>query len=180
MKTIRQINIENRQNYFFNDMTNIHDFHPSLLNIDEVLFESDELVMYDIKYIKNLNSSDSLYLVFNNLDAYIEKSGENRYLIFASTEKNTIMLKNYTELWDEIKEQIELITDDKVTKYGKDFMKIRLKTNDDLPLNEIINIPVCEVIVSSIFKEDNEYHPQVLLHDCLYEYEEHVNPLVVN
>ena len=98
MKTIRQINIENRQNYFFNDMTNIHDFHPSLLNIDEVLFESDELVMYDIKYIKNLNSSDSLYLVFNNLDAYIEKSGENRYLIFASTEKNTIMLKNYTEL----------------------------------------------------------------------------------
>ena len=51
--------------------------------------------MYDIKYIKNLNSLNSLYLVFNNLDAYIEKSGENRYLIFASTEKNTIMLKNY-------------------------------------------------------------------------------------
>ena len=35
MKTIRQINIENRQDYFFNDMTNIKDFDPSLLNIDE-------------------------------------------------------------------------------------------------------------------------------------------------
>ena len=69
------------------------------------------------------------------------------------------MLKNYTELWDEIKEQIELITCDKVTKYSKDFMKIRFKTNDDLPLNKIINIPVCVVITSSIFKEDNEYHP---------------------
>ena len=85
MKTTRQINIENRQGYFFNDMTNVSDFDPSLLNIDEVSFESDKLVMYDIKYITNLNSLNTLYLVFNNLDAYIEKSGENRYLIFAST-----------------------------------------------------------------------------------------------
>ena len=58
-------------------------------------------------------------------------------------------------------------------------MKIRVKTNDDLPLNIIINIPVCAVIVSSIFKEDNEYHPQVLLRDCFYEYEENINPPVV-
>ena len=75
MKTIRKINIENRQNFFFNDMTNINDLDPGLLNIDEVLFESNELIIYDIKYIKNLNSADSLYLAFNNLDAYIEKSG---------------------------------------------------------------------------------------------------------
>ena len=160
-------------------MTNINDSDLSLLNIDEALLKSNKLIMYNIKYIKNLNSSDFLYLVFNNLDAYIEKSSENRYLVFASTEKNTIMLKNHTELCDEIKEQIEFITSDKVTKYSKDFMKIRFKTNDDLPVNKIINIPVCVVIVSSIFKEDNEYHPQVLLHDCFYEYEKHVNPLVV-
>ena len=51
MKTIRQINIENRQGYFFNDMTNINDFDPNLLNIDEVSFKSDELIIYDIKYI---------------------------------------------------------------------------------------------------------------------------------
>ena len=63
MKSIRQVNIENRQDYFFNDMTNINDFDASLLNIDEVLFKRNELVMYDIKYIKNLNSLNSLYLV---------------------------------------------------------------------------------------------------------------------
>ena len=106
MKTIIQINIENRQGYFFNDMTNINDFDPSLLNIDEVSFKSDELIINDIKYIKNLNSLNSLYLVFNNLDAYIEKSDENKYLSFASTEKNRMMLKNYTELGDEIKEKL--------------------------------------------------------------------------
>ena len=89
MRTIKQINIENRQSYFFNDLTNISDFDPNLLNIDQVLFESDKLSMYDIKYIKDLNSSNSFYLVLSNLNAYIEKSGENRYLTFASTDKNT-------------------------------------------------------------------------------------------
>ena len=69
------------------------------------------------------------------------------------------------ELWDEIEKQIELITGDKVAKFNKDFMKIIFKTNDDLPLNKIINIPVCVVIVSSIFKEDGKYCLQVLLHD---------------
>ena len=32
MRTIRQVNIKNHQNYFFNDMTNISDFDPSFLN----------------------------------------------------------------------------------------------------------------------------------------------------
>ena len=100
-------------------------------------------------------------------------------MVFASTEKNGIMLENYIELWDEIKEKIELMTGDKVTKFNKDFMKIRFKTNDDLPLNKIINIPVCVIIVSSIFKVDNEYRPQVLLQDCFYEYGEDINPPVV-
>ena len=90
------------------------------------------------------------------------------------------MLKKYIELWDEIKEQIELITGNKVIKYRKDFMKIRFKTNDDLPLNEMIkNIPVCVINVSNIFKKDNKYHSQILLHDCFYECEENINPAIV-
>ena len=75
MKTIRQID---RQGYFFNDMANINDFDPSVLNIDEKSFKSDELIIYDIKYIKNLNSLNTLYLAFNNLDEYIDKRSENR------------------------------------------------------------------------------------------------------
>ena len=107
MKTVRQINIENTQSYFFNDMTNINDFDPNLLTIDQVSFKSSNIIDCEIKYIKDLNTSNSLYLVFNNLDAYIEKSGEKKYLIFASPEKNKTGLENDTELWDEIKEQIE-------------------------------------------------------------------------
>ena len=50
-------------------------------------------------------------------------------------------------------------------------MKARFESNDDLLLNKILNIPVCIIIVNSIFQEDNNYYPQVLLYECLYEYE---------
>ena len=156
METIRQVNIKNRQNYFSNDMTNIKNFDTNLLNIDQVSFENNDSVIYDIKYFKNLDSSNSLYLVFNNLDEYIEKSGENKYLIFTSTDKNGKTLENYTELWNEIKEQIELISGNKVIKYEQDFIKIKFQSNDDLPLGKILNIPVCIIIVRSVFEEDGK------------------------
>ena len=153
MRTIGQVNIKNRQNYFFNDMTNIRDFDLSLLNIDQIAFKSNDSIIYEIKYIKNLNGSNSLCLVFNNLDACIEKSGENKYLIFASTDKNKMVLGDYTEIWDEIKEQIELISGNKVIKYSNDFMKIRFELDD----SKIINIPVCVIIIRGVFEEDSKY-----------------------
>ena len=128
-------------------MTNIGDFDLSLLNIDQIAFESNDSIIYDIKYIKNLNGS--LYLVFNNLDAYIEESGENKYLIFASTDKNEMVLGHYTEIWDEIKEQIELVSGNKVIKYSKDFMKIKFESDDDLPISKT-NIPVCVIFIRSV------------------------------
>ena len=80
MQIIRQINIKNRhKGYFLSYMTNIRDFDPSLLDMDLIKFKSnDNIIIYDVKYIKDFNSSNSLYLVFNNLNAYIDKSGENK------------------------------------------------------------------------------------------------------
>ena len=153
MKTSRQLNIEVRCGYLFSDMTNINDFDPSLLNIDKVSFRGDKLIMYDVSYAKNLNRQSTLYLVFNNLDGVFQ-SGDNKYLIFSSAEKNRIMLENYTELFDDIAEQIELLTNDKV-KYSEDILKIKFKTSDDLPFDQTINIPLCVIIVSSIFQENN-------------------------
>ena len=65
-------------------------------------------------------------------------------------------------------------------KYSKDFMKIRFESDDDLPLIKILNIPVCTIIIRGVYDEDSKYYPQVLLHECFYEYQENINPLVVN
>ena len=48
------------------------------------------------------------HLIFNNVGEYKESNGY-KYLIFASTNKNKKVLKKYTRLWDEIKDQIETI-----------------------------------------------------------------------
>ena len=111
----------------------------------------------------------SLYLVFNNLDAYIEKDGEDKYLVIAKTHYNGSFLGQYTEIWNKIREQIRLIIGDRVIEYSKDVMKIKFESDDDLPLDKILNIPVCVLITGGFFKEDSKYYSQILLNECYYD-----------
>ena len=124
--------------------------------------------MYEIKYFKNFDSSNSfyLYLIFNNVDAYIEcnlteDDSRTKHLDFASTGKNREALENYIELWDEVKDQIKTISGDNPVEYGKNFINARFESNDHLPLGKILNIPVCIIVVKSVFQRDNNYYPQV-------------------
>ena len=50
-------------------------------------------------------------------------------------------------------------------------MKIKFKSDDNLPLVKILNIPVSTIAVRSVIQENNNYYPQVHLRKCLYEYE---------
>ena len=161
MKTLRHFNIENRQNYFFNTMTNIKNFDPHLLSTDQISLKITDCFIYDISKILTIKI---ICLVFNNVDAYIEcnstkENNEDKYFVFALTNKNKEALENYTELWDEIKDQIELISSNKPTEYKKDFMKIKFKSDDNLPLGKILNIPVYVILVRSVFQKN--YYPQI-------------------
>ena len=91
----------------------------------------------------------------------------NTYFCFNRQEQEA--LENYTELWDEIKDQVELIGGNKPIKYDKDFMKIKFESDDDLPLGKILSILVCIITVRSVFQKN--YYAQVFLHECFYEYE---------
>ena len=81
---------------------------------------------------------------------------------FASTDKN--------KFWDEIKNQIETINGGERIEHKKDFMKIRLESDDDLPLGKILSISGMIIVVRSVFHEDGKYYPQVYLHECLYKF----------
>ena len=64
-----------------------------------------DCVIYEIQYFKNLDSENSLYLIFNNVDAYVEYNpteddSETKYLFFPFTDRNREALENYTDLWD--------------------------------------------------------------------------------
>ena len=115
---------------------------------------------------ENIGSENPLCLVFNNVDGYIiEESYEYKYLIFASTNNNKKVLRKYTELYDEIKNQTETINGGKCNsiksiKYKKDPMKIRFESNDYLPLGKVLSIPILIIVVKSVFQKDNKYYPQ--------------------
>ena len=168
MKNLRQVNIKNCPNCLFNSMTNIENFATNLLGINQAAFTSTDSVVYDIEYFTNLDDVNFLHFVFDNVDAYIEcnsaeENNGNKCLVFALTDKNKEALENYTELWDEIKDEIKTIRGIQPTKYEKDFMKIRFESDDNLPLGKILNILVDAIIVKSVF--------QVHLHVCFYEHE---------
>ena len=75
------------------------------------------------------------------MDTLLKK---DKSLIFAFTDMNNEVLETYIELWNEIKNQIETINDDKPVKYKRDFMKIRLESDEDLrvffDMNVCINL----------------------------------------
>ena len=48
-------------------------------------------------------------------------------------------------------------------------MKIKLNSDDDLPLNKTLKLQNLTLITRSVFQENDKYYPQVFLDECLYE-----------
>ena len=156
-------------------MINNEEFDSNLLKIGKNTYKN-----IDIQYIgyitikkiddyENICSVNPLYLIINEVDGYIEEKNRSKYLVFDSTDENKEVLKKYTELWDRIKNEAEAIIGGKEGKYGKDFIKIKFDTDDDITLNKHLKLHLLTVIVRSVLKEDSTFYPQVYLDMCLYE-----------
>ena len=48
-------------------------------------------------------------------------------------------------------------------------MKIKFDSDDNLPLNETIVIPIVTIVVRAVFHQNNKYYPKVFLDECLYK-----------
>ena len=112
----------------------------------------------------NIDSENSLYFIFNNINGYIKESNGDKYLIFVSTDKNKEILEKQAKLWSEIKNQIKTINGGEPFKYKKDFIKIGFESDDALPLDKILSIPSMIIVTRSVLQEGNKYYPQVYLH----------------
>ena len=94
-----------------------------MLNVEKTPFKSTDAVIYNIKCIAmknldriNIDCENFLYLVFNNVDGYIEKKkNENKYSVFASTDK-------YKEIWG---------------KYTKFRMTLKTKLKQQIVTNQL-------------------------------------------
>ena len=134
-------------------MINIEKFDSNLLKINKKSYKS--VGIYYIGYItikrisdyENINNVYSVYLITDKAEGYIEcnsigETNRNKYLTFASTEKNKEALKKYRELWNGIKYLIEC-NFIKAGEYEKDFMKIKFNSDVNLPLNKKLKLQTC-------------------------------------
>ena len=96
-------------------------------------------------------------------------SSGNKYLTFASTDKNKKVLEKYTKLCYGIKYHTQTINTGKSGENENDYMSIKFNSDEDLPLNEILKLYNLTIIVRSVFEEDGTYYPQDFLDKCLYE-----------
>ena len=102
-----------------------------------------------------------MYLIINKVDGHFEEKNGNKYLILDSTDKNKEVLIKYMKLWDGIKNEIEAIIGGKPDEYGKDFMRIKFNSDDDLPLNKTMKLHKMTIITRSVFEEDGKFYPQI-------------------
>ena len=175
MGEVKQISIKNPTYYFYNDMINLKNFESNLLKIDKKHYKGIDI--YYIGYItikkigdcENIHSVNPLYLLVNHASGYIEEKNGNKYLIFDSVDENKEVLKKYADVWDGIKNKIKAINGGKENDYGKDYMKIKFNSDNDLPLNKPLKFHLMEIIIRPVFEEVGKLYPQVFLNDALYE-----------
>ena len=175
MGEVKQINIKNRTYYFYNDQINLKDFDAKLLKIDKK--DYNEIDIYYIVYVtvkeidncKNINSVNPLHLTIDEMIGHFEVKNQNKYLVLDDLNENKKVSKKYEEVWEDVKKEIETINGGEKIEYEKDYMKIRLKSNDDLPLNKPIKLRLLTIIIRCVIREDGKFYPQLFLDDVLNE-----------
>ena len=103
-----------------------------------------------------------LYLIFHSATGYFEEKNDDKYLILNSNKK-------YEEVFSKIKSEIKIVNGGKELFYEKDHARISVNTDDDLPLNKLLKLPMLIIIIRFVFQKGEELHPLIYLDECLYE-----------
>ena len=125
MGQVKETNIKNQIYYFFDDIINVKNFHPSLLKIDKNSYKDSDI--YYIGYItitkfgycKNIHSVNLLYLIFHSAAGHFKEKNDKKYLILHSTDE-------YEEVWSGIRSEIETLNGEKELLYKKTMLELEL------------------------------------------------------
>ena len=101
------------------------------------------VMVKDLSYVK-VNSVNSLYLIINKINRYIEKSNETKYLTVVLTNESIGILKTCEELCNKIRYLIRSITNDS-DNYDEKYMKIKFNTDIKLPLRKTLEL--CNMVI---------------------------------
>ena len=108
MGITKQMNIQNRTYYFYDDLINIKDFDAKLLKLDKKSHKNIDIYYIGYitkKYKYKINSVNPVCLLVHKIDGFIEEKRGNKYFNIAFTDSNNEVLKKYAEVWSGIKDQ---------------------------------------------------------------------------
>ena len=114
MGNVKDLNIKNRTNYYFDDMIDIRNFESNLLKIDKKSLEDFDIYYTSYLTMKKFNnyngdcdyksicSANPLYLILHSATGCFKKQNGEKYLILDLIEK-------YKEVFSGIQSEIETI-----------------------------------------------------------------------
>ena len=103
-----------------------------------------------------------MYLIINSATGYFKEEYGEKYLILDSTDK-------YKEVFSGIISEIKTINGGKELFYEKNYARIGVNTDDDIPLNKELKFPMLTIIIRCVFQEGTILYPQIYLDECLYQ-----------
>ena len=162
MGETKELKIKNQTYYYFDDIINVRNFHSNILKIDKKSHKDNDI--YYICYItvkksgdcENIYSLNRLYLIFHSATGYFKEKNGKKYLILDLTEK-------YEEVFPRIVSGIKTIHGGKDLFYEKNYARLRVDTDDDLPLNKPVKFPMLTIIIRCVFQESEKLYRQIYL-----------------
>ena len=79
------------------------------------------------------------------------------------------MTEKNEEIWSRIRSEIKALNGEKELFHEKNYARIGVNTDDDLPLKKPLKFPTLTIIIRSIFEEGTKLYQQIYLDECLYE-----------
>ena len=173
MGKIKLINIKNRSYYFYNGIIDLDEFDGSKIKVHKKNF--NDIDIYYLGYenkkkiteCNEINSVNQLYLTIADMKGQFKKNKSDNvwYLIIFGNEN---VLKIFADIWKSIRTKTEENTGS-IAQYDKDYMRIKIESNDNLPTDNIVNMHQVTIIIRSVFAQNGKYYPQLFLDDALYE-----------
>ena len=96
------------------------------------------------------------------------KKGKDDNVWYLTIFGDADVLRKFANIWKSIRAKIETNTGG-IVQYDKDYTKIKFESNDDLPIDNIVNMHHVTILIRSLFAQNNKFYPQLFLDDVLYE-----------
>ena len=103
-----------------------------------------------------------MYLIIHSATGHFKEKNGEKYLIIDSTEK-------YEEVFSGIRSEIKTLNGGKELFYEKNYARIGINTDDDLPLNKQLQFPTLTKIIRCVLQKRKKLYPQIYSDECLQE-----------